>query len=118
MTMKAFFITTAALEVGAGLTLLLAPLQAATLLLGTSPAGPEAVLFEKIAGCALVALALANWLARNDSQSVAARGIAWGMMIYNLGVLEFLFPFAFVSLVPPHLQPQIQQQAVGVLLWP
>ncbi len=114
MTLKAFFVTTAALEVGAGITLLLAPLQAAKLLLGTSPNDPETVVIEKIAGCALIALALANWLARNDDQSAAARGIVWGMIVYNLGVVGFFFPFAFASLV----QPQLQPQAVGVLLWP
>lgn len=84
MTLKAFFITTAALEVGAGITLLLAPLQAAKLLLGTSPNDPETVVIEKIAGCALIALALANWLARNDNQNAAARGIVWGMVVYDL----------------------------------
>ncbi|MBP9089567.1 hypothetical protein KBI23_00965 [bacterium] len=111
--MKAFFITTAALEVGAGLALILAPLQAATLLLGASPIGLGADLFEKVAGFALIALALANWLARNDTQCAAARGIVWGMLIYNLGIIEFFFPFALAPLVQ-----QQPSQTVGVLVCP
>ncbi|MBP6746175.1 hypothetical protein KA344_13150, partial [bacterium] len=106
MTLKAFFITTAALEVGAGITLLLAPLQAAKLLLGTSPNDPETVVIEKIAGCALIALALANWLARNDDQNAAARGIVWGMVVYNLGVVAVLVLIALAPFGQAQIQPQ------------
>lgn len=123
MTLKAFFITTAALEVGAGITLILAPLQAAKLLLGTSPNDPAAVVIEKIAGCALIALALANWLARNDDQNAAARGIVWGMVVYNLGVVAVLILIALAPFGQAQIQPQLQpqhllSQTVGVLLWP
>ena len=117
-SIKAFLITTAALEAGAGVALVLAPLQAAKLLLGTSPNGDEAVIIEKIAGCALIALALANWLARNDTQSVAARGIVWGMAIYNLGVVAILILIAVAPFGAAQIQPQLQPHSVGVLIWP
>ncbi len=111
---KAFFITTAALEAGAGVALVLFPLQAASLLLGPEVAGPGATPIEKVAGCALVALALLCWQARNDSQSAAARGIVWGMTIYNLGVIAVLCIFA----LGPAALPAGQSQPVGMLLWP
>ncbi|MBA4073527.1 MAG: hypothetical protein C0508_00715 [Cyanobacteria bacterium PR.023] len=113
-SMKAFFITTAALEAGAGVALVLSPLQAVSLLLGPEVAGPGAIPIEKVAGCALVALALLCWLARNDSQSAAARGIVWGMTFYNLGVIAVLC----ISALAPVAQTQVQMQSVGTLLWP
>lgn len=113
-SIKAFFITTAALEAGAGVALVLFPLQAGALLLGPEGAGPGAIPIEKVAGCALVALALLCWLARNDSQSAAARGIVWGMTIYNLGVIAVLCIFA----LSPAALPSGPSQTVGMLLWP
>lgn len=112
--MKAFFITTAALEAGAGVALALAPLQAVSLLLGPEVAGPGAIPIEKVAGCALLALALLCWLARNDAQSASARGIVWGMAVYNLGVIAVLCIFA---LSPTEL-PAGPSHTVGMLLWP
>ncbi len=112
--MKAFFITTAALEAGAGVALVLFPLQAVSLLLGPEVAGPGAMPIEKVAGCALIALALLCWLARRDTQSAAARGIVWGMTIYNLGVIAVLCVFALGQAALP-LGPS---QTVGMLLWP
>jgi apolipoprotein N-acyltransferase len=113
-SMKAFFFTTAALEVGAGVALVLFPLQAVSLLLGPDTVGPGAIPIERVAGCALAALALLCWLARNDSQSAAARGIVWGMTIYNLGVIAVLCIFA----LSPAALPAGQSQPVGMLLWP
>jgi apolipoprotein N-acyltransferase len=113
-SVKAFFITTAALEAGAGVAMVLFPLQAVSLLLGPDAAGPGAIPIEKVAGCALVALALLCWLARNDAQSAAARGIVWGMTIYNLGVIAVLCNFALT----PVAQTQVQLQSVSMLLWP
>jgi hypothetical protein len=111
-SIKAFFITTAALEAGAGVALVLFPLQAVSLLIG--PEGAGAIPIEKVAGCALVALALLCWLARNDTQSAAARGIVWGMTAYNLGVIAVLCIFA----LGPAALPPGQSQTVGMLLWP
>lgn len=106
MTIKGFFITTAALEVGAGLALTLFPLQAVSLLLGSGGAGFANVPICQIGGCALVALALINWLTRNDAQSNTAQGVVAGMTIYNLGAVIVLGLFGLNS------------HDVGWLLWP
>jgi hypothetical protein len=57
--MKALLVITAIVEVGAGVALLVAPSTLARLLLGGPLDAPAAVTVARIAGAALVALAIA-----------------------------------------------------------
>jgi hypothetical protein len=88
--MKALLITTAALETGAGLGLLLAPSAVATALLGAPLESPAAQAVARIAGAALLALGVACWVARHHAGSGAARGIITGMLLYNGGAAAVL----------------------------
>jgi hypothetical protein len=84
-TRTALFAVTAAMEVGAGLVLLVAPALAIGLLFGDS-ANQTAVAVGRLAGIALTAIGTACWWARRDVASAASRGLVCGLLLYNAGV--------------------------------
>jgi hypothetical protein len=43
-----------------------------------------------IAGVALMALGITCWMARNDNQSSAVKGVITGLIVYNAGVVAVL----------------------------
>ena len=104
--MKALPIVTAVIEVGAGLALLGFPSAAAMLLLGTPLDTPAALTVARVAGAGLLALGVACWLARGDTQSPAARGLVGAMLLYNVAAVAVL---AFAG---------IGFGLHGALLWP
>jgi hypothetical protein len=104
--MKGLLSVTAALEVGAGLGLAFAPAQLALLLLGAELLTPELSSLARIAGAAILSLAVACWLARSDTHSRAAWGIIAAMLLYNIGVVAVL-AFARLGL-----------GVGGAMLWP
>ena len=59
-----------------------------------------------MAGAALLALGVANWFARYDERSYAAKGLVAAMVVYNLGAVVILGTAGILS--PP----------VGIALWP
>ena len=103
---RTLLIVTAIAESGVGLTLLLSPPLVAGLLLGESLDSPAAVVVGRIAGAALLSLAGACWLARDDRPSRAWRGLVAAMLLYNCAAVAVLAPAgAGASLA-------------GVLMWP
>ena len=80
---KPLFIATAAIEVGAGLALIVSPALAASILIGAPFDTPADSVVGRVAGAALLALALACWRARDDEHNRAAAGIVSGMLLYN-----------------------------------
>jgi hypothetical protein len=103
--MKRLLTLSAGIEAPAGLGLLLVPSVVVWLLLGGELAG-VGIALGRVAGVALLALAVACWLARGDAQSRAARGLVASMVVYNLGVVLILGTVGMLS------------QPVGVALWP
>jgi len=83
MKTKPLFIATAVIEVGAGLALLVSPALAASILIGAPFDTPADSVVGRVAGAALLALALACWRARDDEHNRAAAGIVSGMLLYN-----------------------------------
>ena len=97
---------TAIIEAATGLALLIMPSFVVRLLLGSPLETFDAVTLGRVAGAALLALGVACWLARNDTQSRAATGLIVAMLLYNL-VVAIVLGAAGVS---PHPS--------GIALWP
>jgi hypothetical protein len=104
--MKHLFVVTAVLEAGAGVALMCAPSETVALLLGAPLDTSAAVAVGRLAGVALLALGVANWLAQHDQASRAARGLVGAMVVYNLGAAVIL---GMAGLRSP---------SAGLALWP
>ena len=104
--MKTLQTATAVIEAGTGAALLGCPSAVVVLLLGSGLDTPAAVILGRLAGAALLALAVACWLVRVDAQSRAARGLVSAMFGYNFAAVAIL-AFAGISL-----------NLRGVALWP
>lgn len=103
--MKNFLTVTAVIEVGTGLGMVALPVLVAELLLGVSLTTPLESVMARVCGVALLALGVACWLARNNGQSPAARGLAGGMLLYDVGAVAVL------------LYAALGMGLSGVLLW-
>jgi hypothetical protein len=99
-------IVTAFGEAGTGLLLLVLPSVPLALLLGIDRASPETIVVSRVAGAALLAIGVACWLGRFDTQGAAQLGLLTGVLIYDMVVAVILaYTGLFLSLV-------------GVVLWP
>ena len=96
---------TAIIEAATGLALVAVPAIVVRLLLGAEISGASIPL-GRVAGAALLALGAACWLARDDTQSRATRGLVVAMLMYNL-VTTAVLAFAGIGL-----------GLHGVVLWP
>src|SRR5206468_8564957 len=96
---------TAIIETATGLALLALPSFVVRLLLGAEISGASMPL-GRVAGAALLALGVACWLARDDTQSRATRGLVVAMLMYNIAATAVL-AFAGICL-----------GLHGVVLWP
>jgi len=103
--MKRFLTLTAIIEAATGLALIAVPAIVVRLLLGAEISGASMPL-GRVAGAALLALGVACWLARDDTQSRAARGLVVAMLMYNI-VATAVLAFAGIGL-----------GLHGVALWP
>ncbi len=104
--MKPLLKLTGIIETATGLGLMAVPSVVVRLLLGSPLDTSAAVMLGRVAGAALLALGVACWLARDDTQSRAARGLVVAMLMYNIPATAVL-AFAGIGL---GLQ--------GVMLWP
>jgi hypothetical protein len=89
-SVKLLLIITAVVEAGAGLTLLLMPSVATTVLLGAPLDTPAGLVAARIAGAALVALAIACWQARNGERGSPATGVVQATLFYNFATTMVL----------------------------
>ena len=104
--MKRLLKLTGIIETATGLGLMAVPSVVVRLLLGSPLDTSAAAMLARVAGAALLALGVACWLARDDTQSRAARGLVVAMLIYNL-VATAVLAFAGIGL-----------GLHGVALWP
>jgi hypothetical protein len=105
MIRKALLVITAVVEAGAGFAFLVIPMWAAELLFGEGLSSPAALAVARIAGSALLSLAVACWICC-DVERVENPGIFAGLTVYNLGVPAVLVQGWWVK------------ELNGVLLWP
>jgi len=103
--MKQLLMSTAVVEGGTGVALMAVPVFVVQLLLGADITG-VAVPVGRVTGAALLALGVACWLASSDTDSRAARGLAYAMVVYNIGAVVVLAAAG------------LQLQTAGVALWP
>jgi hypothetical protein len=105
--MKTLHTVTALIELGAGLALPCCPSVTVTLLVGGAPLhAPAALTVARVGGAGLLALGVACWLARGDTQSRAARGLVAAILLYDVAAVAVL---AFAG---------IGFGVHGVALWP
>jgi len=87
---RTLLVVTAAIEAAIGVALALSPSVPVSLLLGASLDSPGGLVIGRVAGAALLSLGLGCWLARNDEQSRAARGLIGAMLLYNAAAVSVL----------------------------
>lgn len=87
--MRSLLIATALIELGAGLALLCLPLSSVQMLTNQPLEGPAAITITRVAGAALIALAVACWTTRDDVPT-RAKGLVTAMLIYNMAVAAIL----------------------------
>jgi hypothetical protein len=104
--MSALHTLTAVIELGAGLALLCFPSSTVALLAGAPLETAPALTVARVGGAGLLALGIACWLARGDTQSRAAKGLIAAMLLYNIAAVGVL---AFAGL---------GFGLLGVALWP
>jgi hypothetical protein len=104
--MKTLLIITAIIEGATGAALVVSPSLVAVLLLGESLTIAVGMTVARVAGAALVALAITCWQARSDTQSRAARGLVTALLFYNAAAIMILV-YAGVGL-----------KLFGIALWP
>jgi len=88
--MKNLYSVTALIELGAGLALLCFPSATVALLVGAPLEGAPALTVARVGGAGLLALGVACWLARGDTESGAARGLIVAMLVYNVAAVVVL----------------------------
>ena len=87
------------------------------LLFGLRMSEPAGNALARIAGVALLTLGISCWLAREDSQCRAARGLIVALLFYDLGVvLTLLFAHFRVGLLSVGLWPAIALHS-GLGVW-
>ena len=106
--MKLLLIIAAVIEAGAGVALLLIPTVAVTALLGAPLDTPTGLVAGRIAGAALVALAIACWQARNGERGNSATGVVQAMSFYNFaGAMVLVYAGTRLDLRSALLWPAI-----------
>lgn len=104
--MKKLLITTAVIELGAGLILAALPSVAVRFLLGSPLESPIGLTTGRVAGVAIVTLGVACWVALRDEHSQATIGLVAALLFYNIAVATVLVAARF----------EFGLQGVG--LWP
>jgi len=94
------FSATAAIALGAGLTLLAVPALAIRVIFGSAVDVFPAAGIARVTGAALISLGAACWWARNDGRSAASRALLGGILIYNVAVVGLCFIGALGALGP------------------
>ena len=112
--MKLLLSITALLEGFTGLALAFVPSLLVYILLGTSLTDPSAILIGRLAGAALITIAIACWLSRGDPQPSA---MVKAMLGYNIFSISLLIYAALVEKVcGPALWPAVLLH-LGLLVW-
>ena len=106
--MRHLFTLTAAIEMLAGIGLVIAPSVLARLLLGVPLDAPAAHIVAGLAGAALSSIGLGCWLARDDGASRTGRALLAAITLYNIAAVALLaFAGLGLGLNGPALWPAV-----------
>jgi hypothetical protein len=94
--MKNILTVTSIIEFPTAVILLVFPSLIAKLLFGVTLDTPIAVIVARVAGAAILALAVACWFARNYGINSAANGLVVAMFLYNTSITLILIYAALV----------------------
>jgi hypothetical protein len=112
--MKSLLTVTALLEGCTGLALAFVPTLVASKLLGTSFSDPSAMIIARLAGAALITIAIACWFSRTNTQSST---MVKAMLGYNFFSIVLLTYSAFGEKISgPGLWPAVFLH-LGLLVW-
>jgi hypothetical protein len=112
--MKSLLTVTALVEGSFGLSLAIVPSLVVPILLGTSLTDPGAILIARLAGAALITIAIACWLSRIDPRSPVMVKV---MLAYNIFSTTLLVYATLVERISgPGLWPAVLLH-VGLLVW-
>ena len=105
---------TALIEVFTGLALVTMPSFVVSILLGTSLTEINAILIARLAGAALITIAIACWLSRSSLQSAV---LVKAMLAYNVFSVALLVYSELVERISgPGLWPAVLLH-FGLLMW-
>jgi hypothetical protein len=88
--MKLLLMIAAVLEAATGFVLLVVPTVGISMLLGASLDTSAGLVAARIAGAALIALAIACWRARNGERDSPSTGVVEAMLFYNFAATVVL----------------------------
>lgn len=88
--MKNLLTVTAISEFGTGLIMVMVPSRLVKLLLGSPIDSSVALTVARVAGVAILALAVACWLSRRSEDSTALIGLVGAMVLYNTAIVLVL----------------------------
>ena len=112
--MKSLLTITALLEGATGLALAIIPSLLVSILLGTSLTDPTAILISRLAGGALITIAMACWLTRSDSHSYVMVKAMAGYNIFSITLL--VYAVLVKKIYGPGLWPAVLLHLV-LLIW-
>ena len=112
--MRSLLTITALFEGLTGLALAVVPALLVSILLGTSLEDPSAILIARLAGVALMTIAIACWLTRSDTQSSVMVRV---MLVYNIFSIALLvYAVWYEKISGPGLWPAVLLH-LGLLVW-
>ena len=112
--MKSILTITALIEGVTGLALAIMPSLVVTILLGTSLTDVSGILIARLAGAALITIAIACWLSRSNTQSGV---MVKAMLGYNVFSIVLLIYGPLVERISgPGLWPAVLLH-FGLLIW-
>ena len=94
--MKNILTVTSIIEFPTAVVLLVFPSLIAKLLFGATLDTPIALIVARVAGAAILSLAVACWFARNDGINSAVNGLVVAMLLYNTAIALILIYAALV----------------------
>lgn len=105
MIMKKFLLVSAILEISISLILLALPELLVLVLFGGVLDSLLGLAVARLAGAAILSLGVVCWFGRRDAQSLAAAGIAKGMLLYNIAAAVLFLSLRYAGMPGMGLLP-------------